>query len=179
MRTLILRQPHLMEHLPGAWALHPLSSGFAHFSTRKGGLLLEMGASPGFRPGFRTSNHHYPNPMQPKILLVSNDPGLRLRMQIGLEGAEIKFARDEYEARRVLETLRNEDTPSTVQTPQEGPWTRPGEILPFEEYERRILQHALTTTGWNVKQAAARLGIGRATLYRKIDRYDLRGRNAG
>ena len=117
--------------------------------------------------------------MQPKILLVSNDPGLRLRMQIGLEGAEIKFARDEYEARRVLETLRNEDAPTSVQPPQEGPWTRPGEILPFEEYERRILQHALTTTGWNVKQAAARLGIGRATLYRKIDRYDLRGRNAG
>ena len=119
------------------------------------------------------------NPMQPKILLVSNDPALRLRMQIGLEGAEIKFARDEYEARRVLDAMGREDVSTASQPPQEGPWTRPGEILPFEEYERRILQHALTTTGWNVKQAAARLGIGRATLYRKIDRYDLRGRNAG
>ena len=117
--------------------------------------------------------------MQPKILLVSNDPALRLRMQIGLEGAEIKFARDETEARAVLASMRNEDAPSGEQPPQEGPWTRPGEILPFEEYERRILQHALTSTSWNVKQAAARLGIGRATLYRKIDRYDLRGRNAG
>jgi transcriptional regulator of acetoin/glycerol metabolism len=117
--------------------------------------------------------------MQPKILLVSNDPALRLRMQIGLEGAEIRFARDEYEARRVLDAMGREDASTASQPPQEGPWTRPGEILPFEEYERRILQHALTTTGWNVKQAAARLGIGRATLYRKIDRYDLRGRNAG
>ncbi len=118
--------------------------------------------------------------MEPKILLVSNDPGLRLRMQIGLEGAEIQFARDEHEARLVLESLRrNEPLESSEPSTQAPAWTQPGEILPFEDYERRILQHALATTGWNVKQAAARLGIGRATLYRKIDRYDLRGRNAG
>ncbi len=46
-----------------------------------------------------------------------------------------------------------------------------------------ILKHALETTTWNVKRAAQLLGIGRATLYRKIDRYKLREfqpeRNAG
>lgn len=59
----------------------------------------------------------------------------------------------------------------------------PGSIHRFEDYEQKILRHALHTTGWNVKRAAQLLGIGRATLYRKIDRYKLREyqpeRNAG
>ncbi|MEM9381534.1 MAG: helix-turn-helix domain-containing protein [Planctomycetota bacterium] len=59
----------------------------------------------------------------------------------------------------------------------------PGSIHRFEDYEQQILRHALQTTGWNVKRAAQLLGIGRATLYRKIDRYKLREyqpeRNAG
>lgn len=58
-----------------------------------------------------------------------------------------------------------------------------GSIHRFEDYEQQILRHALLTTGWNVKRAAQLLGIGRATLYRKIDRYKLREfqpeRNAG
>lgn len=58
-----------------------------------------------------------------------------------------------------------------------------GSIRRFEDYEQKILRHALHTTGWNVKRAAQLLGIGRATLYRKIDRYKLRDyqpeRNAG
>jgi transcriptional regulator of acetoin/glycerol metabolism len=49
-----------------------------------------------------------------------------------------------------------------------------GQIRPFQQYERDILLHALTTTHWNVKETATRLKIGRATLYRKIDRYNLR-----
>ncbi len=49
------------------------------------------------------------------------------------------------------------------------------EILPFVEEERRILQRALMATNWCIKEAAERLGIGRATMYRKIGRYGLRG----
>jgi len=60
---------------------------------------------------------------------------------------------------------------------------KPGSIHRFEDYEQQILRHALETTSWNVKRAAQLLGIGRATLYRKIDRYKLREyqpeRNAG
>ncbi len=116
--------------------------------------------------------------MKSKLLLVTNDPGLRLRLAAGLEGVEVHVARDEFEARDLLETLKRQVAQEAGEATS-GPWTSPGEILPFEEYERRILAHALATTGWNVKQAALRLGIGRATLYRKIDRYDLRGRDAG
>lgn len=59
-------------------------------------------------------------------------------------------------------------------SPAGSPFLEADQIRPFQQYERDILLHALHTTGWNVKETATRLKIGRATLYRKIDRYDLR-----
>ena len=47
-------------------------------------------------------------------------------------------------------------------------------IVAFEEEERRIIARALQITDWNVGEAAARLRLGRATIYRKIDRYGLK-----
>ncbi len=52
------------------------------------------------------------------------------------------------------------------------------EIVPFEEEERRIILRALELTRWNVQEASKRLGIGRATIYRKIERYGLRAAEA-
>jgi two-component system response regulator AtoC len=48
-----------------------------------------------------------------------------------------------------------------------------GVIRPLEEEERRLIERALLLTRWNVKEAAQRLQIGRATIYRKIERYGL------
>jgi len=48
------------------------------------------------------------------------------------------------------------------------------ETLRIDEWERRLIVEALTRTGDNVPEAATLLGIGRATLYRKIDRYGLK-----
>jgi len=47
-------------------------------------------------------------------------------------------------------------------------------ILPFDEEEQRLLSRALRATRGNVRRAAQLLGIGRATLYRKIQQYKLR-----
>lgn len=47
-------------------------------------------------------------------------------------------------------------------------------IRPFEEEEKDLLGRALRATKGNVRRAAQLLGIGRATLYRKIQQYDLR-----
>ncbi len=48
------------------------------------------------------------------------------------------------------------------------------EIRPFDEEEQYLLSRALRATKGNVRRAAQLLGIGRATLYRKIQQYKLR-----
>lgn len=47
------------------------------------------------------------------------------------------------------------------------------EVLAWEEYERRIIENALRVNDWRIKDTLAALGIGRATLYRKIERFGL------
>jgi DNA-binding NtrC family response regulator len=47
-------------------------------------------------------------------------------------------------------------------------------VRPFEDEEQRLLSRALRATRGNVRRAAQLLGIGRATLYRKIQQYRLR-----
>jgi len=51
------------------------------------------------------------------------------------------------------------------------------EIAPFAEEERRIILRALRAARWNVQEAAERLELGRATIYRKIERYGLRSQS--
>jgi DNA-binding NtrC family response regulator len=47
------------------------------------------------------------------------------------------------------------------------------EVVPLRELERREIMKALATTGGSVAQAARRLGIGRATLYRRLSELNL------
>jgi DNA-binding NtrC family response regulator len=65
-------------------------------------------------------------------------------------------------------------------TPQRSPApVSVDQIRPLQDEEREIVHRALRLTGWNIQQAARRLGIGRATMYRKIERYALRPQNVG
>lgn len=54
-----------------------------------------------------------------------------------------------------------------------------GKIQTMEQEERRIFQGALEACEWNVREAATALGIGRATLYRRIQAYKLEPRKGG
>ena len=46
-------------------------------------------------------------------------------------------------------------------------------ILPLDEVERRAILHALKVTDNNISDAARALDIGRNTLYRKMQKYNL------
>jgi len=45
--------------------------------------------------------------------------------------------------------------------------------LSLEEGEKLIINNALLKNNWNISEAAKELGIGRQTLYRKIEKFGL------
>ncbi len=49
----------------------------------------------------------------------------------------------------------------------------PDELVPLEEIERQYIQEVLNAVGGNKSTAARILGLGRRTLYRKIDQWNL------
>ncbi|MEU1001952.1 sigma-54-dependent Fis family transcriptional regulator [Streptomyces tibetensis] len=70
------------------------------------------------------------------------------------------------EHRRVSGPVRRAELPDAV---REGPAARP--LSPMEHAERAAILEALRRHGGNKARAAAALGIGRATLYRKLRGY--------
>jgi Nif-specific regulatory protein len=48
------------------------------------------------------------------------------------------------------------------------------ESLRIDFWERKLIKQAIERTGGNIPEAARLLGIGRATLYRKVEEYDLK-----
>jgi DNA-binding NtrC family response regulator len=46
-------------------------------------------------------------------------------------------------------------------------------VLPFEKLKEEAIRHALKVTDGNIVEAARRLKIGRATLYRLMDKYKI------
>ena len=53
-----------------------------------------------------------------------------------------------------------------------------GDVIPLDELERRAIVHALAVAGGNVAKAAKLLGIGRATLYRRMSELHLQEKRA-
>jgi DNA-binding NtrC family response regulator len=69
------------------------------------------------------------------------------------------------EVQRLVEELRSEQ-PEPVDPPADGE-----DILPFEEVERRTILEALEKCGGDISKAARKLGLSRATIYRKLEKY--------
>ena len=53
-----------------------------------------------------------------------------------------------------------------------GAWTPP-DAMSLDDVEREVITATLRRTGWNVKEAAASLGIDRSTLYDRMKKYGL------
>ncbi len=74
--------------------------------------------------------------------------------------------------------IRLEDLPARIRNYQSGAWDPPGDsqsltaenekLLPLAEVERRYIRYVLEKVGGNKRRAAAVLGIGRRTLYRRL-----------
>ncbi|MHC4479775.1 MAG: helix-turn-helix domain-containing protein [Planctomycetota bacterium] len=49
-----------------------------------------------------------------------------------------------------------------------------GDVLPFVEVEKRAILGAISKCDGDISKAARKLGLSRATLYRKLDKYGVR-----
>ena len=49
----------------------------------------------------------------------------------------------------------------------------PEEVEDFDTQEKRIFEEALDACNWNIRDVSRRLAVGRATVYRKIEKYEL------
>lgn len=110
------------------------------------------------------ANDFVRKPIDPQRLIAS----VRNALVQGALRAELMSLR-----RRMQTTDDGQVEDFVVDTDKSGS-LKPDDIVPFREEERRILLRALHATKWCVQDAARRLQIGRATLYRKIDKHNLR-----
>ena len=104
-------------------------------------------------------------PRAEELLKAYDWPGNLRELRSVIERAMLLACEEELDARHL---------PAEISRAS-GAGIRPaGEIIPFIEEERAILKHALEVTGGKIPEAAKRLAIGRATLYRKVKKYNLR-----
>jgi DNA-binding NtrC family response regulator len=74
-------------------------------------------------------------------------------------------------------TLERSDLPADLATgAADGKAPAIGGLVSLEELERRAIEAALEEFGGNLSDAARQLGIGRSTLYRKLEQYGLRSK---
>jgi DNA-binding NtrC family response regulator len=58
-----------------------------------------------------------------------------------------------------------------------GPlFTEDAPIIPFEKLKAEAIKHALRITNGNIVDASKKLNVGRATLYRLMEKYDIKSR---
>jgi len=49
-------------------------------------------------------------------------------------------------------------------------------IVPFEKLKEESIRHALKVTNGNIVEAAKKLQLGRATIYRLMEKYNIQNR---
>lgn len=95
------------------------------------------------------------------------------RCMLASRGHEITLAELPHDVRAfALPTLTHHHTPNGTPIPLSIAPTAT-DIVPLQELERRAIERALRATSGSVGKAAKLLGIGRATLYRRIQSMSL------
>ena len=98
------------------------------------------------------------------LLLAHNWPGNLRELNAVVRSAALLAEGERVEPHDLPLALRRLDGAAEV---------RPAAVGDLEAAELDAIERALAATGGNVKEAAARLGIGRSSLYRKLSRLKL------
>ena len=101
-----------------------------------------------------------------RLLLQYDWPGNVRELENAIERAVLLETGDVLQAENLPEKL-------ALHAASHAGRTLGAEVLPLAEVERRTVVRALEASANNVSEAARVLGLNRATLYRKLKKYDL------
>ena len=109
-----------------------------------------------------------------KLIYEYNWPGNIREMENTIERCLIVSERDMIDIEDLPSHLRSADPSASVE--YNGALFSDDTIIPFEKLKEESIRHALKVTNGNIVEAAKKLQLGRATIYRLMERYNIENR---
>ena len=110
-----------------------------------------------------------------KLIYEYNWPGNVREIENTIERCLIITDKDIIDVEDLPAHLRTGESSSGVE--YTGPLFSDETVIPFEKLKEEAIRHALNITNGNIVEAAKRLQLGRATIYRLMDKYKIENRS--
>jgi len=108
-----------------------------------------------------------------KLIYEYDWPGNVREMENTIERCMIISEKDHLDIDDLPQHIRAADT--SVSADQQNVMFTDYNIIPFEKIKEKSIRHALKVTGGNIVEAARKLQLGRATIYRLMEKYGIEG----
>ncbi len=109
-----------------------------------------------------------------KLVYEYNWPGNIREMENTIERCLIVAEKDMIDIEDLPSHLRTADPAASIE--YSGSLFSDETIIPFEKLKEESIRHALKVTNGNIVEAAKKLQLGRATIYRLMERYKIENR---
>jgi DNA-binding NtrC family response regulator len=106
-----------------------------------------------------------------KLIYEYDWPGNVREMENTIERCMIISDNDQLDLDDLPQHIKAADT-SIIDDHQSVMFTDDN-IIPFEKIKEKSIRHALKVTGGNIVEAARKLQLGRATIYRLMEKYGI------
>jgi len=106
-----------------------------------------------------------------KLIYEYDWPGNVREMENTIERCMIISEKDSLDVDDLPQHIRAADTSAVVD--QQSVMFTDDNIIPFEKIKEKSIRHALKVTGGNIVEAARKLQLGRATIYRLMEKYGI------
>jgi len=110
-----------------------------------------------------------------KIIYDYNWPGNVREMENMIERSLIICEKDTIDLEDIPSHIRVAEQPSNVDF--SAALFSDDNIVPFEKLKEESIRHALKVTNGNIVEAAKKLQLGRATIYRLMEKYNIENRS--
>lgn len=106
-----------------------------------------------------------------KLIYEYDWPGNVREMENTIERCMIISEKDQLDIDDLPQHIKAAD--SSILADQQSVMFTDDNIIPFEKIKEKSIRHALKVTGGNIVEAARKLQLGRATIYRLMEKYGI------